>query len=94
MFELELVAEGHIIQAIDGPDVTLEYIVGSEVLLEGLGIGGRDDLPSEIQILKPIMVVQSLALPLQVTLQVAFGEGLSQQGPKLLLSHESMRACI
>jgi hypothetical protein len=94
VFEFELVAHGHVVQPIDGADVALEYIVGSQVLLEGLDIGGGDDLPGEVEVFQPIVVVQPLPLALQVALQVAFGEGLSQQAPKLLLGHESMRAYI
>lgn len=48
MFEVELVAHSDIIQPIDSPDVALEYIEGSQVLLEGFAISGRDDLPSKV----------------------------------------------
>jgi hypothetical protein len=73
-------------------EVALEDVVGGLVLLEGLGVSGGDDLPSEVQVLQPVVVVQPLSVSLQVPLQVPLGEGLRKQAPKLLFSDKAVRA--
>jgi hypothetical protein len=94
LFEFELVLKRDVFEAVDLAEVAFEDVVGSLVLLESLGVSGGDDLPSEIQVLQPVVVVQSFTRALQVALQVAFGEGLRQQRPELLLSNESVRTWI
>lgn len=71
-------------------EVALEDVVGGLVLLEGLGVSGRDHLPGQVQVLQPVVVVQTLTIPLQVSLQVPLRKGLGYQAPKLLLSYESV----
>jgi hypothetical protein len=72
MLEVELVSKGDVVETVDGLDVALEDVIGGLVLLESLGVGGGDDLPGEVQILEPVVVVEPFAFALQVALQVAF----------------------
>lgn len=92
MLEVQFIGEGDFVEPVDLPNVAFEDLVGSLVLLESLEVSRSDDLPSQIHVLQPIVVVQPLPLPLKVPLQVPLRKGLPDQRPKLLIADKPVRA--
>jgi hypothetical protein len=92
MLQVQFVGEGDFIEPVNLANVAFQDLVGRLILLEGLEVSRSDDLPSEIHVLQPIVIVQPLPLPLKVPLQVPLRKSLPDQRPKLLIAHESVRA--